>query len=81
MKQKKINIINTGIYYIKGSLLKKFVPLITNDNSQKEYYLTDIVRLIKTNNCTIDTVLLKESENRFISGVNTPEEMELLQNI
>ena len=78
-EQKKINIINTGIYYIKGSLLKTFVPLITNNNSQKEYYLTDIVKLIKINSWTIiDTVLLNENDNRFISGVNTPEEMELL---
>jgi UDP-N-acetylglucosamine diphosphorylase/glucosamine-1-phosphate N-acetyltransferase len=78
-EQKKINIINTGIYYIKGYLLKTFVPLISNNNSQKEYYLTDIVKLIKINSWTIiDTVLLNESNNRFISGVNTPEEMELL---
>lgn len=80
MDQRKINIINSGIYYIRGSLLKKFIPLISNNNSQKEYYLTDIVRLIKANSWdVIDTIILDERDNNCVSGVNTPEEMEALQ--
>jgi len=74
--QKKINIINSGIYLIKGSLLIDYIPQIENTNSQKEYYLTDIFKLIKTN--TIDnirTCLLDESEAKYIRGANTQEEL------
>jgi len=75
-KQKKINIINSGIYLIKGLLLIKFVPLIECDNSQKEYYLTDIFKLIKTNtNEIIRTYLLEDGETKYIRGANTQEEL------
>ena len=77
--QKKINIINGGIYYINGSILKQFIPFISNNNVQKEFYLTDIVKTVKTKSWNvISTVLLDESETHCISGVNTPEELELL---
>jgi UDP-N-acetylglucosamine diphosphorylase/glucosamine-1-phosphate N-acetyltransferase len=77
--QKTINVINGGIYYIDGFILKQFVPLISNNNVQKEYYLTDIVKIVKNKSWNvIDTVLLDESETRYISGVNTPEELETL---
>ena len=77
--QREINIINGGIYYIHGFILKQFVPLITNNNVQKEFYLTDIVKTVKNKSWNvIDTFLLDESETHYISGVNTPEELELL---
>jgi len=77
--QRNIHIINGGIYYINGSILKQFVPFISNNNVQKEFYLTDIVKTVKDKSWNvIATVLLDESETRYISGVNTPEELELL---
>jgi UDP-N-acetylglucosamine diphosphorylase/glucosamine-1-phosphate N-acetyltransferase len=77
--QRQVKVVNGGIYYIDGSLLKRFIPLLSNNNSQKEYYLTDIVKLIKNNSWTvIDTILLDKSKSHFISGVNTPEELEQL---
>jgi bifunctional UDP-N-acetylglucosamine pyrophosphorylase/glucosamine-1-phosphate N-acetyltransferase len=77
--QQTLNIINTGIYYINGVILKKFIPLISNNNVQKEFYLTDIVKTVKNKSWNvIDTVLLDKSETQYILGVNTPEELELL---
>jgi len=77
--QQTINIINAGIYYINGFILKDFIPMISNNNFQKEFYLTDIVKTVKDKSWNvIDTVLLDESDNRYISGVNTPEELESL---
>lgn len=37
--------INSGVFAIRGDLLKKLLPKINNDNAQNEYYLTDIVAL------------------------------------
>lgn len=74
--QKRTNVINSGIYLIKGSLLIDYVPKIENTNSQKEYYLTDIFKLIKTNtNEIIRTYLLDEGETKYIRGANTQQEL------
>ena len=74
--QKHIKMINTGIYYIQANLLLTFIPLITNNNKKKEYYLTDIVKLIKNNSWdVIHAVKINESSNKYIMGVNNPEEL------
>lgn len=43
--EKKINEINTGIYFCEVAELNKRLENISNNNAQKEYYLTDIVAL------------------------------------
>lgn len=79
-EQRKVNIINSGIYLIHSKLLKDFVPLIENNNSQSEYYLTDIVKIIKKNtDIQIGTYLIHENENKYISGVNTSVELANLE--
>lgn len=42
-EQKKIREVNTGVISINGDLLHKWLPKLENNNSQKEYYLTDLV--------------------------------------
>jgi UDP-N-acetylglucosamine diphosphorylase/glucosamine-1-phosphate N-acetyltransferase len=80
-EQKKVDIINSGLYYINADLLLKYIPMIDNNNSQKEYYLTDIVKIIKHNEeININTFLICQDENKYISGVNTLEELEILEN-
>jgi len=79
-EQRKITIINSGIYLIDSKLLKKYIPMIDKNNVQGEYYLTDIVKLIKHNtNISIDTYLIEKDENKFISGVNTQLELTKLE--
>jgi UDP-N-acetylglucosamine diphosphorylase/glucosamine-1-phosphate N-acetyltransferase len=78
-KERSIQTINTGVYKIHSLLLKEFIPKIDNDNNQKEYYLTDIFKLLKNRFLHVDTILLSENENVFVSGVNTPEELKALQ--
>ena len=41
LEQKKIKEIFTGILVTRGVLLKNFIPEIDNNNSAKEFYLTD----------------------------------------
>jgi len=79
-EQKRISIVNTGIYMINSMLLKMYIPRITNKNAQQEYYLTDIVKIIQTgSDIKIDTYLIDKSENKYVSGVNTQEELDLLE--
>ena len=42
-EQLTINEVNTGIMAIPGNKLKKWVMALSNNNIQKEYYLTDVI--------------------------------------
>jgi bifunctional UDP-N-acetylglucosamine pyrophosphorylase/glucosamine-1-phosphate N-acetyltransferase len=44
-KQRRINEINTGILYLPGKRLDMWLDRLSNNNAQKEYYLTDVVAL------------------------------------
>lgn len=44
-EQKKINLCNSGIILAKKGLLFELLAKVTDDNAQKEYYLTDVVGL------------------------------------
>ncbi len=59
--QKEIREINTGVYVIKNSVLFKAVDEIRKKEDRDEYYLTDIVRILKKNNNLIGTYSIKES--------------------
>ena len=45
-EEKKIMEANSGTYWFKGSSLLYAIDNITNDNAQKEYYLTDALELL-----------------------------------
>ena len=67
-QQKLITEINSGIYCVDNALLHKYLPMLTNDNAQGEYYLTDIVKLAVNDGIEIATI---EPEFGFeIEGVN-----------
>ena len=51
------------------------IPLINNDNAQKEYYLPDIFNFIHTK----DTYIHKIDDFTEISGVNTIEQLKILK--
>ena len=45
-EQRAIGEINSGLYCFDGKSLRDLLPQLNNDNSQGEYYLTDMVGLI-----------------------------------
>lgn len=59
--------VNTGIYLAKADVLKKYIPQITNDNQQKEYYLTDLIEFAAHDNLTVKAY---PSDPRVAFGVN-----------
>ena len=71
--EKKIKEINTGIICIDTSRLIKWLSKIKNNNSQKEYYLTDIVDLAKKDRIKIETYKAKDEST--ISGINSKVEL------
>jgi bifunctional N-acetylglucosamine-1-phosphate-uridyltransferase/glucosamine-1-phosphate-acetyltransferase GlmU-like protein len=78
--ERLIDITNVGIYYFNSMLLKKYIPMIDCNNVQKEYYLTDIVKVIREHsNISIETYIIEESMKYQIHGVNTKKELEDLE--
>ena len=78
--EKLINLVNVGIYLFNSNLLKTYIPFIDNNNVQNEYYLTDIVKIIRNNlNIEIDTYIVEEELKYQINGVNTKDELLLLE--
>jgi len=45
--QKQNRRINAGVYCFRWSELAQVLPKLSNDNDQKEYYLTDVVRFME----------------------------------
>ena len=72
-EQKNIQEINAGMYLVKGNLIKENIEKLTNDNSQKEYYLTDLFELLKKQNKDIANFLIDKQE---ILGVNSRVQLE-----
>lgn len=75
--EKNETLCNTGVYIISTKVLDKYVPFITNDNSQKEYYLTDIFNF----NFTRSIFEIEPKDNNLFQGVNTLQDLQELENL
>lgn len=78
--EKKIQLVNCGIYKIGVSELNEFIPLISNNNKSQEYYLTDIIDLMVKSNILIQTQILNKFSQWEIKNVNTKKDLEELNN-
>jgi len=59
---------NAGIYCFDTEFLLESLPKLSNDNAQKEYYITDLVEIAVNEDISIKPVVVKE-EN--FKGVNS----------
>ena len=66
--QKEIQTVNAGVYCVKKELLDRYIPLLSNDNAQKEYYLTDIIKMAVDEEKIVHPVMVEEEE---FKGVNS----------
>ncbi len=66
--QRDIKSVNGGVYCLKRELLEEYIPSIDNSNAQKEYYLTDIIKLAVDDSRVVNPIFVDESE---FKGVNS----------
>lgn len=71
-EQKLLNIVNAGIYAFDREILSEFCPKISNDNAQKEFYLTDVIALARKSGVRIGA--FEGCRDEFM-GVNTKNEL------
>ncbi|MCF6206541.1 MAG: bifunctional UDP-N-acetylglucosamine diphosphorylase/glucosamine-1-phosphate N-acetyltransferase GlmU [Sulfurovum sp.] len=67
-EQLKIQTVNAGIYAVNTALLERYIPLLDNNNAQKEYYLTDIIKMAVDEGREVHPVYVEEEE---FKGVNS----------
>lgn len=67
-QEKLIKEINTGIYIISNKYLIPTLKKIKNNNAKNEYYLTDIVKIMKQEKYLVGTYLLEKPYKAI--GVN-----------
>jgi UDP-N-acetylglucosamine pyrophosphorylase len=73
-QQRKILEINTGIYVFDKDRLFDGLKHVTNDNAQKEYYLTDVFSYFWKNHMPVRAVPVENPME--VQGINTVEQLE-----
>ena len=76
-EQKQITEIYTGICYVDASALSSWLPLLSNNNAQKEYYLTEIIALSNKYNCPVNAVMVDSLDE--IQGVNDRLQLQTIE--
>lgn len=69
--------VNIGLYCIESNLLFKYINKIKNENNSKEYYLTDLIKLLYEDNYKIDSLVLEETYK--LKGINDYETLRELE--
>ncbi len=74
-EEKLVKEINTGIYVFDNKLLFEYLPLLTNNNAQQEYYITDLVEIFKSKNQIVKAIQIADPDEAM--GVNDRYELSL----
>jgi len=67
-----VSTVNAGIYAFSKTVIEKYIPLLSNENVQKEYYLTDVISMAKKDNLNILPLLVNEES---FKGVNSKKDL------
>ncbi len=76
-QQRGIREIYTGVMAVPNARLKNWLSRLTNDNSQGEYYLTDIVKLAVLDGAEV--VATRITDKVQVDGVNSPVQLAELE--
>ncbi len=68
----KVTSVNAGIYAFSKSVIEKYIPLLSNDNAQKEYYLTDVIAMARADGLNISPLLVNEEQ---FKGINSKKDL------
>lgn len=80
--EKLVTKVNCGIYAFDSTILCKYIDNLSNNNSQNEYYLTDIIQIIKQNeDINIDMYEICKEKQYEVMVINTVEQLNELREI
>lgn len=78
-EQAKTKELFSGVAVYDSKSLFKILPLVTTNNAQGEYYLTDVPRLMMENGMKVEMMMVEDGD--CIVGVNTPEDLKNCERI
>jgi len=78
-EQLKISEVNTGILALTAKQLQRWLPQLSNNNAQGEYYLTDIIALAYREQTRIASV--QPSQPEEVEGVNNRLQLASLERV
>ena len=67
-----VTTVNAGVYAFSKVILERYIPKLSNDNAQQEYYLTDIIAMANEEECSIVPLLVDEEQ---FKGVNSKKDL------
>ncbi len=68
----KIPYVNAGVYAFKKEVLEKYIPLLDNNNAQKEYYLTDIIEMAVADGLKVKALEVNVED---FKGINSKKDL------
>lgn len=77
--ERSIHEINTGLMALPTSRLARWLGRLTNDNAQREYYLTDLVKLALADGVPVEGVRVDQAWETL--GVNSRSQLAQLERI
>ncbi|HAD49391.1 MAG: UDP-N-acetylglucosamine diphosphorylase/glucosamine-1-phosphate N-acetyltransferase [Idiomarinaceae bacterium] len=77
LDQLRINEVNTGIMAADGAKLKQWLQDLSNDNAQKEYYLTDVVAMAAEQGVQIASA--QPDDTGEVEGANNRQQLATLE--
>lgn len=72
-EERAIREINTGVILCPGDKLKKWLANLSNDNTQGEYYLTDVIAMAVADNVVVHGV--KADSSVEVMGINDKKQL------
>ena len=73
-----IDLCNSGVMVVDGSILFELLGEVKNDNAKQEYYLTDVVAIARQRG--LPSVVV-EGEEEEVLGVNSRDELALVESV
>ncbi|MEO8654094.1 MAG: bifunctional UDP-N-acetylglucosamine diphosphorylase/glucosamine-1-phosphate N-acetyltransferase GlmU [Ramlibacter sp.] len=75
--QRRLREVYTGFMAVPNAMLKRWLPKLSNQNAQREYYLTDIVQLAVADAAGV--VAVTAADPLQVEGVNSPLQLAQLE--
>jgi UDP-N-acetylglucosamine diphosphorylase/glucosamine-1-phosphate N-acetyltransferase len=76
-EERKIDEINSGLFCFDKELLFDALDTVGRDNVQGEYYLTDMIEIMRKKGLSLRAFCVRDP--REVSGVNTSDELKIVQ--
>ena len=75
--ERKIDEINSGIFLVNSKDLFSALNKINTNNAQSEYYLTDIIAILREENKSVNAFCLAEFDE--LQGVNSKDDLTIVE--